>query len=83
MWHPKQRGMEGCPKGVLVRTDEQVKVLVYLIIVFLIDVTKYLIRIKLMEVGLVLMHSLKGYTPITVEKGWLSSWCLGARAADK
>lgn len=59
--------MEGCPKGVLGRTDEQVKVLVYLIIVFLIDMTKYLIRIKLMEVGLVLMHSLKGYTPITVE----------------
>lgn len=58
--------MEGCPKGVLGKTDEQVKVLVYLI-VFLIDVTKYLIRIKLMEVGLVLMHSLKGYTPITVE----------------
>lgn len=31
MWHPKQRGMEGCPKGVLGKTDEQVKVLVYLI----------------------------------------------------
>lgn len=54
-----------------------------LLIVFLIDVTKYLIRIKLMEIGLVLMHSLKRYKLITVEKGWLSSWCPGAGAADK